>query len=1027
MFDDDLDDSQVERLLEQILESGDSPEEVCRPFPQLLPKVRASLRRLRAFEEQVGTFFPPSNPADFDSRPSLSATDMPIVPGYEVLRVLGRGGMGVVYLSRHLRLNRPVALKMLLAGQYARPDELERFLRESEAIAALHHPNIVQVFDAGDFGGRPYFAMEFVEGGNLAREINGVPQPAPRSAELVAMIADAVHTAHQRGIVHRDLKPANILLASDGTPKVTDFGLARQIEGDHGITLTGLPIGTPSYMAPEQIRGDLGGIGPATDVYSLGAILYELLTGRPPFRAETTTATFQQVMTDEPIPPTRLNPRIPRDLENICLKCLDKDPHRRYPTAAELTDDLHRFERGEPVVARAPGRLERIIMWARRRPTVAALSATLMAIFLLLLALIGVELHVSGHRQEAVRAAEQDLREANALLQKDDLAGARAALERAKGRVSNDAPETLTQLLVDADHILKLLEQIDAIRLDRSAVVEGHFRRQQSDKDYEAVFQAAGFSPFTLAPQSVAYQINHSAGRGELIAALDDWALCAAQDEPRRVWLMSTARLADPHPWRDRVRDPSKFWEKSHIEDLAKTAPVQDTSLQILVGIGERLHFDGNDAVAASFLSRVQKAHPNDFYVNFWLSHILCDGQPAEAVRYAQAAIALRPDAACAYNILGVSLLQNNEYDEALPYFRRASQLDPLCSAYLSNLGDALRELGRTDEAIDAYDRALRLDDKEPSIFNNSGLALDQKGRLNAAIDQFQRALRIDPHYSIAHYNLARIEAKLNRYSDAIQQLREAVSADPKYEMAQETLGDYLVSAGRSAEAIAPLQQAVSIVPTDSDAQQLLRDALIDQGRLEDARITWRNVLDTRPSNHDDWFGYAELCLYLGNIDEYQRNRIELLALFANSASATICERTAKTCLLMTGDRYELQLAAALADRAEAAERLGHEGSYPFDLFAQGLAAYRLQRFDAAIALMNGKAANVMGPCPKLITAMALYQKGEMVPARKVLSDAIRSFNWSKPDEVADPNFWIAHILRREAETLIIPATQPAH
>src|SRR5262249_36600268 len=239
---------------------------------------------------------------------------LPQVPGYEVQGELGRGGMGVVYRAWHLRLGRAVALKMLLAGPCARPEELERFRREAQAVAALRHANIVQVYDVGDVEGRPFFTMEFVEGGNLAQQIQGVPQPARQAAALVATLADAVHAAHQSGIVHRDLKPGNILISRDGTPKVTDFGLARRLEGDGGLTLSGVPVGTPSYMAPEQARADKGAVGPATDVYALGAILYELLTGRPPFKADSATATLQQVVTDDPVPPARLNPRVPRDL-----------------------------------------------------------------------------------------------------------------------------------------------------------------------------------------------------------------------------------------------------------------------------------------------------------------------------------------------------------------------------------------------------------------------------------------------------------------------------------------------------------------------------------------------------------------------------------------------------------------------------------------------------------------------------------------------------------------------------------------
>ncbi len=348
------DESLIEQLLDEISDSGRTPEEVCDAYPELLPEVRRRWRQICALEAELDAFFPTTGhgPAADTSPSRRGDSDLPQIPGYDVEGLLGRGGMGVVYKARHRRLNRPVALKMLLAGAYAGPPERERFRREAEAVAGLRHPNIVPVYDAGDLDGRPYFTMEFVEGGSLAEKIAGMPQPARPSAALLARVAEAVHFAHGNGIVHRDLKPANILLAADGTPKVTDFGLARRLEGGGGLTLSGVPVGTPSYMAPEQARGEKAAIGPAIDVHALGAILYELLTGRPPFRAETLTGTLQQVLADEPVPPARLNPRVPRDLETLCLKCLEKDPARRYATAGDLAADLERFLNDEAIQAR---------------------------------------------------------------------------------------------------------------------------------------------------------------------------------------------------------------------------------------------------------------------------------------------------------------------------------------------------------------------------------------------------------------------------------------------------------------------------------------------------------------------------------------------------------------------------------------------------------------------------------------------------------------------------------------------------
>jgi serine/threonine-protein kinase len=351
------DDPRVTALLDELLDSGGTPEEACRSCPELLPQVRARWMCLKLLEAELEALFPPSDTGVGLTSTDISSQPLPTIRGYEIQGVLGHGVVGVVYKALHQRLKRPVALKMLLAGCYARHDELERFRHEAVAVASLRHPNIVQVYDVGEAEGRPYFTMELVEGGSLAKKLEGTPYPARQAAILVATVAEAIQAAHQCGFVHRDLKPGNVLLTAQGTPKVTDFGLARRLEGGAGLTLTGTPMGTPSYMAPEHARGDKGAIGPATDVYALGAILYELLTGRPPFRGETATATLQQVVADDPVPPGRLNPAVPRDLQTICLKCLDKEPQRRYASAQALADDLRRFDRGDTITARPAGAL----------------------------------------------------------------------------------------------------------------------------------------------------------------------------------------------------------------------------------------------------------------------------------------------------------------------------------------------------------------------------------------------------------------------------------------------------------------------------------------------------------------------------------------------------------------------------------------------------------------------------------------------------------------------------------------------
>jgi serine/threonine-protein kinase len=391
-------------MLDVLLDPQATLERVCASCPEVLPMVRNKWQRVCRLRADLDILFPlPEDPttkpgalAPTPARPTLSPHSMalPHIPGYAVEAELGRGGMGIVYRARHVRLNRLVALKMLLGSAYAAPQDLARFRREAEAGACLRHPHIVQVYDAGEHDGLQFFTMECLEGGSLAERVAGAPQPAHEAAALLATLSEAVHVAHECGIVHRDLKPGNIILTADGTPKITDFGLARHVQDEAGITQKGMLLGTPSYMAPEQAQGRQRVIGPAVDIYALGATLYELLTGRPPFLGETTSEIVQQVISQEPVPPSRLNVEVPRDLETICLKCLKKDPAQRYTTAAALADDLRRFQRGESIAARRPGRLRRFCTSARCSPAVAAFFG---AVVLFMMTLIGGALWLAAN------------------------------------------------------------------------------------------------------------------------------------------------------------------------------------------------------------------------------------------------------------------------------------------------------------------------------------------------------------------------------------------------------------------------------------------------------------------------------------------------------------------------------------------------------------------------------------------------------------------------------------------------------
>ncbi len=444
-------------------------------------------------DPQVTANYPGASTTDQDAgarrERAAAPAKLPRIEGYEILAVLGRGGMGVVYKARQVGLNRLVALKMILAGEHAGDDDLGRFRAEAEAVARLHHPHIVQIHEVGQADGYPFFSLEFVDGGSLERILQGKPQPPREAARLIQTLAGAMQYAHEHGVVHRDLKPANILLSREeatasqssvsassgrtsvsarirattttsyGVPKIADFGLAKQLDDHSGRTQSGTVIGTASYMAPEQALGQIRAMGPAVDVYALGAILYEMLTGRPPFRGATMFDTLDQVKHREPVPPAQLQPKVPRDLETICLKALDKTAARRYASAGELEDDLERFLTDQPILARPVGHVERLWRWCRRNPGIALLTGGI-ALALVAGSIVSTYFAIRATRGEQAALANEQIALANektALERKDEserrryVAEFRLAVQKWKDGQIDEVRQILTSLTPKGD------------------------------------------------------------------------------------------------------------------------------------------------------------------------------------------------------------------------------------------------------------------------------------------------------------------------------------------------------------------------------------------------------------------------------------------------------------------------------------------------------------------------------------------------------------------------------------------------
>lgn len=863
-------DHRIAVLLEEILDARCTPEEACRECPELLPAVRAELRQLRLLQDELAVIFPQrvDSGGDSDAMVRSAATTLPQVPGYDQLERIGSGGMGVVYKARQITLNRVVALKMLLARGYSGTRHLERFKREAAMVAALRHPNIVQVYDAGDHDGFPFFAMEYVEGGNLAQVVAGMPQPAGKAAEMVATLARAIHAAHVHGTVHRDLKPANILCTSDGILKITDFGLARHLEVNERtlLTLEGTPVGTPSYMSPEQALGKAE-LGPAVDTYALGAILYEMLTGRPPFRGESPIETQRQVISDDPVPPTRLNPRTPRDLQTICLKCLEKAPQHRYASALALAEDLDRFLRGEPITARPVLPPERLVRWLRRKPMAAALVGALVVMGLLALSLLVGSLHAIQKRAATASALQSDLREIVELEGAKDWEKAAVVLARAEGRMAEGGVSAFRPDINRAASDLTFAKKLEDIRRKRTPLHGGIPDKGAGDRAYEAAFRDSNLG-VTDSAKEMAERIMASPLRHTLVEGLDDWAVCAIETR-RRAWCLEVAQQVDPGPdgWCSRLRDPKAWEDHAALADLAAAAPIELLPVSLLVAVAERLQDLDGDAV--EFLKRVNTEHPGDFGVNFRLGFALMTQQnPAEAVGYYRAALAIRPNVVVCDN-LAYALRASGKLDEAIAYCERAIRMDPSYAPAHNNYGLALKTQGKMDLAIDSFRHALELNPEFAPAHSNLAIALKKQGDVAGAMEHYEASARLAPGAIEPRYNLGLLLAREGRLDEAIQRFQEVLRIKPGWALAHSELGNAYFGQGRWDEAIVEFRKAIELDPNDPLSHSGLGKALLKDGEhTGEAMAEFERALSLNPDLAGSQLGMGKCLQRLGRAGE---------------------------------------------------------------------------------------------------------------------------------------------------------------
>jgi Flp pilus assembly protein TadD/serine/threonine protein kinase len=913
------------------------PDELLARHPDLAADLQACLSCL-AFIRQA------ARPADGTSAASAAAgqEQAPRELGdFRIVREIGRGGMGVVYEAVQLSLDRRVALKVLPFAATMDPKQIQRFQNEARAAASLEHPHIVPVYGVGCERGVHYYAMKFIDGQSLACLIqrhravsaSGPPQPpelvsnrdgeAPRSPASATVpvaaaqterapcdaagfrqiaawgiqAAEALEHAHSLGIVHRDIKPANLMIDSQGALWVTDFGLARTAV-DAGLTMTGDLVGTLRYMSPEQALAKRVVVDHRTDIYSLGAALYELLLLEPAFAGSDREELLRQIAFEEPRPPRKLNKAIPADLETIVLKALAKNPAERYGTAQEVADDLRRFLEHKPIQAQRPTLLQRLRKWARRhRPLVAAAAVVVVAAAALLAAGLGWEAHEwASRREKTEQVVNEALKEAASWQERGQLPEALSAARRAEGLAAGGtATESLRRSVRARVADLELLEKLENVRLEMAAVKDGHYDHERADALYGQTFRDAGLDVESLPARDSGERIGRSTVAAELAAVLDHWALTRRiirrADDPNWKHFLRVARLADPDPWRTRVRVALAREDRQALLELAGSEEDFRLPPATLCAVGNAfmLMDKGTNRQAEAFLRDAQRRHPNEFWLNAQLWQFYSDSQPPqreEAYHFAAVAVSLRPGSPGAHYNLGDALADKDRLDEAIAEFRHAIRLKMDYAEAHNNLGVALRYKGQLDEAIAEFRNAIRLkkDYAEPHIY--LGVALRDKGQLDQAIAEYRHAIRLKEDNAEAHNNLGVALRDKGQLDEAIAEFRNAIRLKKDNAEAHNNLGIALGDKGQLKEAIAEHREAIRLKKDNAEAHNNLGVALRDKGQLDEAIAEFRNAIRLKKDYAEAHYNLGTALGDKGQLDDAIREYREAIRLKKDYAKA---------------------------------------------------------------------------------------------------------------------------------------------
>ena len=722
------------------------------------------------------TFSQESRGESGPAAPALSAWDGASPQGYAILQELGRGGMGVVYKANQTKLNRLVALKMIRGGGEIDAAQLERFRIEAEALARLRHPNVVQIFEVGEVMGRPYFSLELLEGGSLEDRIDDTPQTPRSAAQLLATLALAVQAAHEAGVIHRDLKPQNVLFDRDGSPKITDFGLAKRLDVESGLTMTMQVMGTPSYMAPEQALGLNREIGPAADIYALGAILYTMLTGRPPLKGTDWRETLKMVADVEPVPPSRLQPKVPRDLETICLKCLAKAPHRRYASAGDFADDLRRYADGRTILARRTPAWERGVKWTCRHPmtttltTLAALAASILAAGVFVRLSQDARRRAKGEDNRVARVSDnavKGLLETDDLLTRRDLEQARLVLTRLETTLK---PEPrLDQLRRRASDKLKDVNRRlgDAARTTADRVRYQRFGELVDEALLQdtmaiAVVQS-GKTDTTRSSARAALELFGGLGKGTSAGTLAPADQEKLASDRYTLHLVLAGAVARPQPGEDPLRQA-----REALEILDHARAVRPPSRAYHISRMNCLRSAGDAPGASRERVLAERLEPSGAFDHFLLGlerHRA--GDVPAALRHFDVALSERPDFFWARLLSAIDLLNSvpSSPGEAKANLTACPAQKPYPWLYLlrgsafGKIGDATRDKVAAKATFDAaladfrkatetgLDAGFRyvLHMNRGVLRYNRAIRRFNRGELSLAVTDFEQAIKLEP------------------------------------------------------------------------------------------------------------------------------------------------------------------------------------------------------------------------------------------------------------------------------------------